>query len=504
MQKGICYLIGAGPGDPGLFTIKGRDCLEHADVVIYDYLCNPLLLKFAPDSAEKIYVGKKAGAHTLTQEEINALLVKKARAGKNVARLKGGDPFLFGRGGEEAEALAAAGCRFEIVPGVSSAIAGPAYAGIPVTHRAHNTALTIFTGHEDPSKPESTLDLDAIARTPGTKVMLMGVERLGPITARLQSAGMDPQTPAALVRWATTGSQQTLAGTLADIAVRAEQAGFKAPAIAVFGEVVKLREKLNWFESLPLFGQRIAVTRTRKQAGDLTARLRALGADAFELPTIRIEPPKNKRAFYELVVDAHAYDWIVFTSPNGVDAFFTAFYEIFRDARDIGGARIAAIGPATAERVRSYHLQVDVQPEKYVAEEILAELQKEVSVENLKFLLARAEGAREVLAEELTRLGAIVDEAVAYCTVPETDDVSGGIKRFREEGADWITFTSSSTAENFAALKLPLPAELKTASIGPITSKTMRKLGLDVDIEAKQHDIPGLVEAMCRQAFSAS
>ncbi len=503
MKKGVCYLIGAGPGDPGLFTIKGRDCLEQADVVIYDYLCNPLLLKFAPESAEKIYVGKKAGAHTLSQEEINTLLIEKTLAGKSVARLKGGDPFLFGRGGEEAEALAAAGCRFEIVPGVSSALAGPAYAGIPVTHRSHNTALTIFTGHEDPSKPESNLDLEAIARTPGTKVMLMGVERLGPITARLQAAGMDAKTPAALVRWATTGSQETLTGTLADIANRAAQAGFKAPAIAVFGEVVTLREKLNWFETLPLFGQRIAVTRTRKQAGELTARLRALGADAFELPTIRIEPPKNKREFYELVVVAHSYDWLVFTSPNGVDAFFTAFYEIFRDAREIGGVRIAAIGPATAERVKSYHLQVDVQPEKYVAEEILAELQKEVSVENLKFLLARAEGAREVLAEELTRLGAIVDEAVAYRTVPETDDVSGGIKRFREEGADLITFTSSSTAENFTALKLPLPAELKTASIGPITSKTMRKLGLDVDIEAKQHDIPGLVEAICRKAFAA-
>ena len=504
MQKGICYLIGAGPGDPGLLTLKGRDCLERADVVIYDYLCNPLLLKFAPEAAEKIYAGKKAGAHTLSQEGINDVLVEKTRAGKSVARLKGGDPFLFGRGGEEAEALAAAGCRYEIVPGVSSALAGPAYAGIPVTHRSHNTALTIFTGHEDPSKPESTLDLEAIARTPGTKVMLMGVERLGPITTRLQAAGLDAQTPAALVRWATTGSQETLVGTLSNIADLAVKAGFKAPAIAVFGEVVRLREKLNWFESLPLFGQRIAVTRTRQQAGDLTARLRALGADAFELPTIRIEPPKDKRGFYELVVAAHSYDWLVFTSPNGVDAFFTAFYEIFRDAREIGGVRIAAIGPATAERVRSYHLQVDVQPEKYVAEEILTELQKEVSVENLKFLLARAEGAREVLAEELTRLGAIVDEAVAYRTVPETEDVSGGMKRFREEGADWITFTRSSTAENFAALKLPLPAELKTASIGPVTSKTMRKLGLDVDIEAKQHDIPGLVEAICRKAFSAT
>ncbi len=265
--------------------------------------------------------------------------------------------------------------------------------------------------------------------------------------------------------------------------------------------MVGLREKLNWFEKLPLFGRRIAVTRTRRQAGELLGRLRALGADAYELPTIRIEPPKNKREFYELVVDSHQYDWIVFTSPNGVDAFFKAFYEVYHDARDIGGARIAAIGPATAERVKAYHLQVDVQPEKYVAEEIIKALQKEISVENLKFLLPRAEGAREVLAMELTKLGAIVDEAVAYRTVPETNDVSGGIERFREEGADIIAFTSSSTVENFAALKLPLPAKLQTASIGPITSQTIRKLGLDVDAEAKQHDIPGLVEAIVRLQF---
>ena len=499
MKSGICYLVGAGPGDPGLFTLKGRDCLESADVVIYDYLCNPLLLKYAPESAERIYVGKKAGAHTLTQDGINALLVEKTQAKKTVVRLKGGDPFLFGRGGEEAEALAAAGCRFEIVPGVTSALAGPAYAGIPVTHRAHNTTLTIFTGHEDPEKPDSNLDYAAIARTPGTKVMLMGVERLGDIAKKLSEGGMAAETPAALVRWATTGSQETLTGTLGNIAGKAIAADFKAPAVAVFGEVAGLREKLNWFETLPLFGKRIAVTRTRKQAGELTDKLRALGADAFELPTIRIEPAPNKREFYELVLDAHAYDWLVFTSPNGVDAFFAAFFEIYKDARDLGGTRIAAIGPATAERVRAFHLQVDVQPEKYVAEAIIDELQKEQSVENLKFLLARAEGAREVLATELTRLGAIVDEAVAYRTVPETEDISGGIKRFREEGADIITFTSSSTAENFAALKLPLPAALQTASIGPITSKTIKSLGLDVDVEAKEHDIPGLVAAIVKK-----
>jgi uroporphyrinogen III methyltransferase/synthase len=498
VKSGICFLVGAGPGDPGLLTLKGRSCLERAEVVIYDYLCNPALLKWAPDSAEKLYVGKKARAHTLSQEDINALLVQKTREGKIVVRLKGGDPFLFGRGGEEAEALSDASCSFEIVPGVSSAIAGPAYAGIPVTHRAHNSVLTIFTGHEEPDKPDSSLDYQAIARAPGTKVMLMGVEKLRAITGELQAAGMPPQTPVSLVRWATTGAQQTLAGTLENIAQRAQDAGFKPPAVAIFGQVVLLRDKLNWFESLSLFGKRIAVTRTRKQAGEFVERLRALGADAFELPTIRIEPPRNKREFYELVADSHMYDWIVFTSPNGADAFFRAFFEIYRDARDLGCARIAAIGPATAERVRSYRLQVDVQPEKYVAEAIIQALQNETSVENLKFLLARAEGARELLAQELTRLGAIVDEAVAYRTVPETDDVTGGIRRFREEGADMITFTSSSTVENFLSLKLPMSESVKTASIGPITSKTMRAHGLSVDVEAKQHDIPGLVEAITR------
>ena len=364
MKHGICYLVGAGPGDPGLLTIKGRACLERAEVVVYDYLCNPALLKWAPESAEKLYVGKKAGAHTLSQEEINALLVEKARAGKIVVRLKGGDPFLFGRGGEEAEALADARCLFEVVPGVTSAIAGPAYAGIPVTHRAHNAVLTIFTGHEEPGKPNSALDYHAIARAPGTKVMLMGVERLDTIAGELRSAGMPAHTPVTLVRWATTGAQQTLAGTLETIPELAREAAIKPPAIVVFGDVATLRSKLNWFEKLPLFGKSIAVTRTRKQAGEFVERLRSLGADAFELPTIRIEPPLDKREFYELVVDSHLYDWIVFTSPNGADAFFTAFFEIYHDARDLGAARIAAIGPATAERVRSYRLQVDVQPEK--------------------------------------------------------------------------------------------------------------------------------------------
>jgi uroporphyrinogen III methyltransferase/synthase len=498
MPEGICHLVGAGPGDPLLLTLKGRECLRRADVVVYDYLSNPALLQWASEGAEKIYVGKKAGAHTLRQEEINALLVEKTSAGKIVARLKGGDPFLFGRGGEEAEALVAAGCRFEVVPGVTSAIGGPAYAGIPVTHRAHNTMLTIFTGHEDPTKTESSIDYAALAAAPGTKVMLMGVERLATITAGLMAAGMAAGMPVALIRWATTGEQKTLTGTLEEIAEKAAAASFKAPAVAVFGEVVNLRGSLNWFESLPLFGKRIGVTRTRQQAGEMVQQLRALGADAFEMPTIRIESAPDKRAFYEAVAYAHSYDWLIFTSPNGADAFFNVFFELYKDARSLGGVRIAAIGPATAARVNAFRFQVDVQPEKYVAEEIISALQKETSIDNLKILLARAEGARDVLPRELTRLGAIIDEAVAYRTVPETEDASGGIRRYRESGADLVTFTSSSTAENFHALNLPPREGVAYASIGPVTSNTMRELGMPVDVEAAVHDIPGLVHAIVK------
>lgn len=495
-KSGICYLVGAGPGDPGLLTLRGQECIKRADVVIYDYLSNPEFLHIAPQVAEKIYVGKKAGTHTMDQAGINALLVRLTGEGKTVVRLKGGDCFLFGRGGEEAETLAEAGMKFEIVPGVSSALAGPAYAGIPVTHRAHNSALTIFTGHEDPDKSESTMDYAAIARNPGTKVMLMGIERLGAITKSLIAEGMPSSTPVALIRWATTPRQETLLGTLSTIATTAEAEGFQAPAVAVIGDVVNCRKSLEWFEKKPLFGQRIAVTRSRQQAGVLVQNLRSLGADAFELPTIKIEPPKDLRAFGEMVAYAHTYEWLIFTSPNGVDAFFEMFYKLYKDAREIGGLRIAAIGPATAERVSFYRLAVDVQPEKYVSEEIVTAIKAETSIENVKILLARAEGARDVLATELTQLGAIVDEAIAYRTVPETADVSGGIARIQKDGADWITFTSSSTVENFHALGLSWPKKMKTVSIGPVTTATMKKLNIPVDVEATVHDIPGVVDAI--------
>ena len=427
-------MAGAGPGDLGLVTLRVKELTEKAEVIVFDYLCNPEILKWARPEAEIIYAGKKAGQHTLKQEEINALLVEKTRAGKQVLRLKGGDPFLFGRGGEEALALAEAGLLFDIVPGVTSAIAAPAYAGIPVTHREHTSQLTIFTGHEDPSKPESALDYQRLATQPGTKVMLMGVERIGPITQALQAHGASPDLPVALIRWGTTGRQQTLRGTVGDIAKKVAEAGFSAPAVAVFGDVVGLRDKLNWFEKRPLFGKRIAVTRTRQQAGGLIAALRALGADAFEMPTIRIEQPLDRLAFGELVQDSHQYDWLIFTSPNGVTAFFDLFFKIYKDAREIGGVRIAAIGPATAQRVRDFHLAVDLQPAEYVAEAIITALNEVGSVENERILLVRAEQARDVLPKELSRLGAIVDEAIAYRTVPRRRMWAAGWRASRRKG----------------------------------------------------------------------
>jgi uroporphyrinogen III methyltransferase/synthase len=501
-SAGRVHLVGAGPGDLGLVTLRAKECIERADVIIYDHLANPEMLGWARDDAEIIYAGKKAGEHALSQEEINRLLVEKARAGKEVVRLKGGDPFVFGRGAEEAKAIVDAGIAFEIVPGITSAIAGPAYAGIPVTHRAENSHVTFFTGHEDPSKTKSAIDYAALSKLGGTQVMLMGVERIGAIAGEMMANGVRSDLPVALVRWATTGRQETLTGTLETIAQRAVEAGFEAPAVAVFGDVVALRKDLNWYERRPLSGKRIVVTRTRKQAGALTAQLRALGADVFELPTIRIEPPSDLREFAELVQDAHQYDWIVFTSPNGVEAFFEIFYKLYDDAREIGAAKIAAIGPATAQRVRDFHLHVDLQPEEFVAESVVREFQRQGGVENLRILLARAEKARDVLPRELSKLGAIVDEAFAYRTVPETRDVTGARSRLLEEGADLITFTSSSTVENYLALGLPWPKGMQIASIGPITSKTATDHGLKINIEARRHDIEGLVDAI-RKFFAS-
>ena len=499
-KSGRVYLVGAGPGDLGLVTLRAKECIESADVIVYDYLANPEMLGWAREDAEIICAGKKGGEPRklsgLSQDEINKLLIAKACEGKEVVRLKGGDPFIFGRGAEEAKAIVDAEIEFEIVPGITSAIAGPAYAGIPLTHRAENSHVTFFTGHEDPTKTKSAIDYDALARLGGTQVMLMGVERIDAITRAMMARGVRADLPVALVRWATTGRQETLTGTLGTIAQHVVDVGFEAPAVAVFGEVVSLRQDLNWHEKRPLSGKRIVVTRTRKQVGALSSQLRALGADVFELPTIRIEPPTDLREFAELVQDAHGYDWIIFTSPNGVDAFFKIFYKLYDDAREIGAAKIAAIGPATAQRVTDFRLHVDLQPEEFVAEAVVRAFEKQGGVENLRILLARAEKARDVLPKQLSSLGAIVDEGFAYRTVPETRDITGARRRLLDEGADLITFTSSSTVENFLALGLAWPKRMQVASIGPVTSKTARDHGLKVDVEARRHDIEGLVEAV--------
>ena len=495
-KTGRCYLVGAGPGDLGLVTLRAKQLIERAEVVIYDYLCNPEMLQWVPEGAEIIYAGKKADAHTLTQDQINALLVEKTRAGHQVVRLKGGDPFLFGRGGEEAQALAAASLAFEVVPGITSAIAVPAYAGIPVTHRGITSHVTFFTGHEDPEKTASSIDFVALARLGGTQVMLMGVERIDTIARQMMEKGVRSDLPVALIRWGTTSRQGIIRGTLGDIAQRVLEENFAPPAVAVFGEVVALSADLSWQQGRPLAGKRIVVTRTRRQAGALSGQLRDLGAEVIELPTIRIEPPSDLRAFAELVQDAHGYDWIVFTSPNGVTAFFEMFYKLYDDARDIGGARIAAIGPATAQRVRDFHLKVDLQPKEFIAEAVLQEFKTQGDLENLRILIARAEEARDLLPKGLEALGAIVDVAFAYKTVAEPSDRTAARSRLAAEGADMITFTSSSTVENFLALGLPWPKGMLVASIGPITSQTARDRGLTVGVEAQQHDIPGLVEAI--------
>jgi uroporphyrinogen III methyltransferase / synthase len=491
---GKCILAGAGPGDIGLVTLRTKEAVEQADVIVYDYLSNPEILSWSRLDAEILYAGKKAGAHTLSQTEINDLILQRAKEGKLVVRLKGGDPFVFGRGAEEAEILAQAGIPFEIVPGITSAIAVPAYAGIPVTQRGVTSSFTVFTGHEDPTKEGSAIDYAALVQSRGTLVMLMGAGRLSKVVGELRTNGASPSMPVALVRWGTTGRQETLVGQLQNIEELALD--IEPPVIAVFGDVVTYRQRLKWFEDRPLFGRRLVVTRTRQQASALSARLRSLGADVTELPTIKIAPPENLMEFGELVRDSFQYDWVVFTSPNGVTAFFDLFFKLYDDARALGNARIAAIGPGTAKRVKDFHLAVDLQPEEAVAERLVEAFQQHESVENLKFLLVRAANARDVLPKRLTQLGAIVDEAIAYRTVPETDDMTGAKKRFTDEGADLITFTSSSTVENFVAMKLPWPQGIKTASIGPITSATMKQSGLKVDVEASQHDIDGLVDAI--------
>jgi uroporphyrinogen III methyltransferase/synthase len=499
---GIVYLIGAGPGDPGLITVRGRDCLAQADVVLYDRLIGDELLDAARPDAELIYVGKSAHKHKLSQQEINDLLVEKARAGLKVARLKGGDPFVFGRGGEEAQALVAAGVPFEVVPGITSPIAVPAYAGIPVTHRDVASNFAVVTGHRrkggEGADEGLGLDWDALARM-DTLIVLMGVGNLPVIARELLAAGRDPQTPAALIRWGTTPQQAMVDGTLGTIADRAREAGLRPPAVLVVGGVAALRDDLRWFDTRPLFGQRVLVTRPREKAGGTAARLRELGADPVTFPTIDIRPPEDWTALdaaIERLASGH-YDWAIFTSTNGVRFFWRRLEALGKDARAFAGARLGAIGPVTASELTRRGLRADLVPDQYVAEAILDAIGP---VAGQRVLLPRADIARPALADGLLDAGADVDEIAAYRTVPADAEDAERIRELLAAGEiDVLTFTSSSTVRNFVAALEPLPElpeDTVVACIGPITAGTARELGLPVHVSASEHTIEGLLNAL--------
>lgn len=496
-EKGKVYLVGAGPGDPGLLTLKGKALLEKAQVVVYDYLANPELLKYCPEECEFIYVGKKGGAHTMSQEEINQLLVQKAKEGKLVVRLKGGDPFLFGRGGEEIEELVKEGIPFEVVPGITSAIAVPAYAGIPVTHRDYTSTLAIITGHEAEGKEESRIDFKALAKI-GTLVFLMGVKNLPNIVENLLREGKSPETPVAVIQWGTTPRQKTATGTLETILDEVKKQGISAPAIIVVGEVVKLREKFNWFEKRPLFGKRIVITRTREQASKLKEALIELGAEVIEIPTIEVRPLFNEKT-YETLRNLKNYHWLVFTSENGIRFFFSALFETGLDVRALGGIKIAVIGPATKEALKTYGILPDLMPEKNFTQEGLISAFEKEELSGKRVLYVRARVAREVLSEGLKARGALLEVLPIYETLKPKDS-GERLKEAFEKGISAITFTSSSTVENFFELlkerDLFLPEGVVLASIGPVTSASIRKFGLEPTIEAKEYTIPGLVRAL--------
>ncbi len=501
---GKVYLVGAGPGDAGLLTLRGAELLRRADVVVYDSLVNRELLALAPDEAEVIFGGKRPRDRAIPQEELNQLLAEKAKAGKTVVRLKGGDPYIFGRGGEEAAGLHRDGVPFEVVPGISSIIAAPSYAGIPLTHREHCSSFTVITGHEDPDKDESALDWERIAREPGTKVLLMGVERIGKIAAALEANGLPADTPAAMVRWGTMGRQQTITATLGTLADKVAKADFKAPAVTIIGSVSTLRDTLNWYENRPLFGQRVVVTRNRREAGKLSGQLRELGAEVLEIPTIKILPPTRNESLIEAITGIGSYDWIIFTSANGVEHFFDYFFKAFRDVRDLGSLRFAAVGPATAKKLREFHINIDLMPETYTAAATAKAMLAAQNVENISVLLARAESANPELPRLLEDKGAIVDDIAFYKTEPETADRNGAAEDFEANSADWITFASSSAVRNFDA-RFGLAKccadnpKLKLASIGPETTKALKELGLKPAAKAKEHTVDGLAAALLKK-----
>ncbi len=502
--RGKVYLIGAGPGDPGLFTLKGKRCLEEADVVVYDYLANPRLLRHAKPDAELIYVGKQAGKHTLPQEEIGRLLVARALEGKVVARLKGGDPFIFGRGGEEAEEVAAARIPFEVVPGVTAAVAAPAYAGIPLTHRDFTSTVAFVTGHEDPTKDETSIAWDKIATGIGTLVFFMGVGQLGEIVGKLTGNGRSPATPAAVIRWGTWAEQEVVAGTLADLPEKCR--GMKPPALIVVGEVVALRERLRWFENMPLSGRRILITRAREQASGFARVLEAAGAEVVEFPTITFAPPESWAPLDAAIGGLREFQWVIFTSANGVRFFWERLQTAGRDARDFSGITVCAIGPATAAALLSRGLRADVVPAEFKAEALVEAIDAVTGAEHIRgsrILLARATEAREVIPEELARRGACVDVVPAYRTVRSAPDTEGLRAMLREGRVHAVTFTSSSTVKHFLDLvgdeAGTLLKGVVVASIGPITAEAAARHGIVSHIVPEKYTIPALAEALIKQ-----
>lgn len=488
-KQGFVYLIGAGPGDPGLLTIKGKECLEKADVLVYDYLVNPSLLQLAKKEAEKIYVGKKNNPKRVSQEEINKILIEKAREGKIIARVKGGDPFIFGRGGEEAEELSRHGIPFEIIPGVSSISAVPAYAGIPITHRNLTSSFAVITGHEYPEKEKSSIPWEALSKIE-TLVLLMGVRRLEGIIKKLIEHGKPPDTPIAVITWGTLPRQKTFTGTIGEIGLMLREESIKPPAVIVIGKVVNLRNIINWFETKPLFGKRILVTRAKKQAGLLSRLLSEEGADVIEFPTIEITPPESWSELDRAIEDLGNYDWIVFTSVNGVLFFFERLKALKRDIRDLKGIKIATIGEQTAKAVRELGIHVDIVPEDFRAEGIVESF-KSINIEGKKILIPRAKEARETLPTELSKMGARVYIAQAYQTrIPQSLEFAEKINTLLlEKKIDVITFTSPSTVRNFLSIlgndKIAL-LNSKIACIGPVTAEYLRGLGIEPHIICKK------------------
>ncbi len=496
-RPGTVYLVGAGPGDPGLMTRRSLELIAAADIVLYDRLIPAGALDGARPAAELRYVGKQPGVPSMPQEEINALLVEEGRAGRAAVRLKGGDPFVFGRGGEEAQALAAAGVPFEVVPGITSGVAAPAYAGVPVTHRDDASAVALVTGHEDPLKPESALDWDALATFPGTLVLYMGVGRLADIAARLVEAGRSPDEPVAVVERGTLPGQRAVSGRLSDIAERVKEGGLRPPAITVVGPVARLREEIAWLEQRPLFGLTVAVTRARAQASGLTTRLRGLGAEVVEAPAIRIAPrPCGQADIAAAAARIGEYALVCVTSPNGAELLLNALTAAGRDARALAGVTVAAIGPGTARALAARGIDADVVPERSIAE-ALVEALVEVEVEGRRVLVARAAEARDLLPDALVERGAQVEVLALYDTVPEP---LGPETLIALAAADYVTFTASSTVDHLiralVAADAPFPAGARVVSIGPVTSATVRERGLEIAVEADRHDIDGLVDAL--------